>query len=149
MKYFLKSIFVLTLVALLSACNSKQMNEKRETANKIIIQDSWVRAANEGANSAAYLTVFNGTATADTLLGVNTKIAKMAGIHQTYRDNGMAGMKEAGAIIIQPDSSFVLKPGGYHIMLMNLTKTLAKGDSIQITLNFAVTGEKQVMVPIK
>src|SRR5699024_1650743 len=141
----LNTLFVLTLACLFSACSSQQAKKDNKTANKISIKKSWVRPANQGTNSAAYLTITNGTAQADTLLNVASTAADMVGVHETYRnEQGMTGMKEAETIIIQPDSSLILEPGGYHIMLMDLEKTLQEGDSVQIFFNFAVSGEKRI-----
>lgn len=151
MKLTVKLVFVAVLISSITGCNTKKKHTAQsKNTSKIVVDDAWARPANKDANSAVYLTVANNTAQTDTLLGVESAIAKMEGIHQTYRnDKGMTGMKEAGAIPIKPNATFALKPGGYHIMLMNITRALQQGDSLQITLNFARTEAKTVTVPVK
>jgi len=150
MKHILNSFLILILLFPISACNSKRSSKEPEPLNEIIIKNSWARPAGKGANSAAYLTIINRTRQADTLKSLSTNVAEMAGIHKTYHsENGMTGMKEAETIILNPDSSLTLAPGGYHIMLMNLKRELAKNDTLQIIFNFAVWGKKKVLVPVK
>lgn len=150
MKYLSNGILVFLFATLLISCDARPSPKATSLMNKIIVTDAWVRTANQGANSAAYLTIINNTGQTDTLQTITSDIAEMVGIHKTFHnEDGMTGMKEAGVIIIKPDSGFVLKPGGYHIMLMNLNKTLAQGDSVQFTLHFATTGDMTVITPVK
>lgn len=148
------STFALAIIIsfALFSCSSeaKYQSEKKERSSNITITDAWARPAAEGAISAVYLKIHNNTETIDTLLNITTKAARMASIHQSYRnENGMTGMRPQGIIIIQPHSKFRLKPGGYHIMLMNLNQQLATGDSVQIVFNFAVSGVKKIFVPVQ
>jgi copper(I)-binding protein len=43
----------------------------------------------------------------------------------------------------------LLKPGGFHIMLIGLTNELKSGDTFDITLTFANAGEITVTVPVR
>ncbi len=134
------------------ACNptEKQVPEVTGSTGSITITDGWARSASKGMNSAAYLTIFNGTSTSDTLLNIKAGASNTVSIHQSYNsENGMTGMRPAGTVIIQPDSNFILKPGGYHIMLMHLNKDLTKGDSLQLTFEFAISGKKTATIPVR
>jgi copper(I)-binding protein len=43
----------------------------------------------------------------------------------------------------------VLKPGGYHIMLINLAREPREGESISVTLVFAQAGELEVLFQVR
>jgi hypothetical protein len=43
----------------------------------------------------------------------------------------------------------VLKPGGYHVMLMKLTRPLAAGDEVTLTLDFSDGTTRTLTVPVK
>jgi copper(I)-binding protein len=45
---------------------------------------------------------------------------------------------------IAPGATVELKPGSYHVMLMNLTKPLAKGERVKGTLMFEKAGKVDV-----
>lgn len=50
--------------------------------------------------------------------------------------NGMMTMREVDSVAIPAGGTVKLEPGGYHIMLLKLTKDLAVGDTIEVTLDF-------------
>lgn len=148
--------FISVLVAGISfftSCSSKSKKETPAQAVKtgsIQITDGWARPAAEGANSAAYLTVQNGKAHADTLRQVASDAAQMAEVHESYQtDNNMMDMRPAGKQAIAAGSKLILKPGGLHIMLMQLKKSLSDGDSLTLNLSFAHDSIHTVTVPVQ
>ena len=66
---------------------------------------------------------------------------------------GMGGgamtMQEVSSIEIPAGGSVQLKPGGYHIMLMELAAPLKKGETVAITLTFEKAGTQTVQAPVK
>ena len=102
----------------------------------IVIKDQWIRPGAEKMATALYFTLENNGSEADTLYAVETDIAKMVQIHETYTDGDMMGMREIGEIIVEPESSVKLEPGGMHIMVMKLKKDIKIGDEIDFTLYF-------------
>lgn len=136
----------------------------------VAVDGAWARTSPASAtNGAAYMTL---TASEDdALLGasVDASIAAMTQVHETVMAEGsgstMAGMgsgtgstmamgdgamtmKEVEEIELPKGEAVELKPGGYHIMLMELVKPLEKGTEIEITLTFEKAGELKVSVPV-
>lgn len=134
-------------------CNSKsdQNNSSHNIVlGKIEVTGAWARPGARGQNSAAYLTLTNGTASVDTLLGASSSVSQKAQVHESYEDDsGKTGMRPAGNLIIDSGDKLNIAPGGYHIMLMNLKKDIAVGDSLDLTLNFQHAGQKTVRIPVK
>lgn len=63
-------------------------------------------------------------------------------LHETVTKDGKSMMQEsAEGLKIPANGSLTLQPGGYHIMLMQLSKDLEPGQNIEITLN-GKDGEK-------
>jgi hypothetical protein len=102
----------------------------------IVITDQWIRPGAEKMATALYFTLENNGSEADTLYAVETDIAKMVQIHETYTDGDMMGMREIGEIIIEPESSVKLEPGGMHIMVMRLKRDIKIGDEIDFIFYF-------------
>lgn len=136
-------IFVLMLAALLvSACGA--------TSRELAIQDAWARPTSAGENGAAYFMISNGTSVTDTLLSVSCDIATAAEVHMSMGDaNGVMSMQMQEAVTIPAGESVDFKPGGLHVMLVNLTRDLKPGDTITLTLNFKETGNVVVEVQVK
>ena len=107
----------------------------------IVIKDQWLRPGAEQMATALYFTIENNGSEADTLYAVETDIAKMVQIHETYSNGDVMGMREIGKIIIEQGSSVKLEPGGMHIMVMRLKKDINSGDEIEFKLHFRKTGE--------
>jgi copper(I)-binding protein len=119
------------------------------TGDDIAIKDQWVRPGAEKMGTALYFTIENNGSEADTLYAVETDIAKMVQIHETYSSGDVMGMREIGNIIIEPESSIKLEPGGMHIMVMRLKKDIKKGDEIEFKLHFRNAGEISIAVKVK
>jgi copper(I)-binding protein len=106
----------------------------------IVIKDQWMRPGAEQMTTALYFTLENNGSEADTLYAVETDVAKMVQIHETYSNGDVMGMREIGKIIIEPESSVKLEPGGMHIMVMRLKRDIKKGDEIEFKLHFKNAG---------
>jgi copper(I)-binding protein len=60
-------------------------------------------------------------------------------------DGGVMKMRELTAgLDIPPGATVELKPGSYHIMMMNLSRPLAKGDTVKGSLTFEKAGKVDV-----
>ena len=70
------------------------------------------------------------------LVNAASPSANIVEIHEmTMRGNVMA-MRSIDDIPLPAGKEVELKPGGYHVMLIDLVKPLAKGDKVPITLTF-------------
>jgi copper(I)-binding protein len=136
-------IFILLLATMLiSACGA--------ASGELTIQNAWARPANTGENGAAYFMIENGTASDDTLMSASSDIASAAEVHMSMGDaNGVMSMQMQEAVTIPAGEPVEFKPGGLHVMLVNLTRDLKPGDTITLTLNFKGIGNVVVEVPVK
>jgi len=116
---------------------------------KLEVKDGWVRPAGKGMNTAFYFKAVNNSDKADTLVSVRSSVAKMVQMHETFNKNGMMGMRQIKAIPIQARSTLEFKPGGYHVMVMNLKKDLKKGSLAEFTLHFKYAGDITVKAPVR
>jgi periplasmic copper chaperone A len=58
-------------------------------------------------------------------------------------------MQKVDRLEIPAGGSVQLKPGSYHIMLIDLTQELKAGEKIEITLNFEKAGAVKVMAEVR
>ena len=112
--------------------------------DKIVIKNAWVRPAPKTFNTAFYFTVLNNSNEPDTLYKAASDISNDVEIHETYQKADMMGMRSVKNLVVAPHDSLLFKPGGYHIMIMNLKKNLEINYSENITLYFKTAGEIKV-----
>ena len=148
------AVMALTLGALASCGGSDSATDTTIAADAspvISVTTQWARTSPmETTMGAAYLTI--STDKNDTLTGamVDPSIAAMTQVHETVMDdNGEMKMQEVDGIEIVAGTPTELKPGGFHIMLMDVKTPLKTGDTLEITLKFAKAGEIVVEVPIQ
>jgi periplasmic copper chaperone A len=115
-------------------------------AGDIVIDAPWSRATPKGSPvGAGYLTIRNTGSTPDKLLGGSSDVAKDVQVHEMSMDGGVMKMRQLTEGLAVPAGGKVeLKPGGYHLMLLNLSKQLAKGETLRITLDFEHAGKVPV-----
>jgi copper(I)-binding protein len=117
---------------------------------EITVTGQWARQSPMATDmGAAYLTI--NTNIDDELVGamVDTSIAAMTEVHETVMGDGDSmKMQEVDKIEIVAGTPTELKPGGYHVMLMNLVKPLELGTEVSVTLKFAKAGDLVVTVPV-
>jgi copper(I)-binding protein len=134
------------------------------SGEKASVTKQWARTSpSDAANGAAYFSIASPVDDQLTGVMVDASVAKMAQMHETKMSGGMgSGTTMAGATTAVPQMSMSpvdsidlkagtpleLKPGGYHIMLMELAKPLKVGDTITLTLTLAKGGDIKVDVPV-
>jgi hypothetical protein len=100
------------------------------------VQNAWARATVKGQMATGAfmtLTAKDGA----TLVGVASPVAGVAQVHEMKMDNGVIKMAEVrGGLDLPVGKAVELKPGGYHLMLMDLKAPLAKDSTVPVTLTF-------------
>lgn len=124
-----------------------------QTANAaMVIEDAKARATFAmAATGAVYLTLNNQNKTDDKLVAASVPetVAKSVEIHTVVMQDGMMKMRELpDGIAVKASEKAVLKPGGFHIMLMGLKSPLNAGESISLTLHFESSKVQTITVPI-
>ncbi|MFA5668757.1 MAG: copper chaperone PCu(A)C [Balneolaceae bacterium] len=141
------NIFTLIVVLTSFAACTNNKNQEVEISETIITE--WARPAVKGAMSGAYLQYTNALDVADTIVAVSSDVGMMTQIHETYTtEDGLSGMREMKNISVEPSEQLILERGGLHVMLMNLKKNIAEGDSITISLTFKYAGVVDIKMPV-
>jgi copper(I)-binding protein len=110
----------------------------------------WTRATPKGASSGAgYLTVTNNGITPDRLSCTSSDAAGGCQIHSMTMDNGVMKMRPVeNGLEIKPGETVTLKPGGYHLMFVDLKHPLEQGSAVEATLQFEKAGPVKIEFPI-
>jgi copper(I)-binding protein len=144
------ALLTLTLAACGSGSSATTGASGAAPAGLLTVTGAWVRTAPAGADTAAYFTIVNGTATAEALVGVSTTISRSAGLHQTTTDpSGMTGMQMTQQVNVPAGGTVPFAPGGYHVMLVGVIAELKAGDTVVLQLAFQKAGIVRVIAEVR
>ena len=161
---------------LLGACGSDSSDSSETSAATaeagITVEGAWARTSPMMASAgAAYMTLTSSVDDRLTGVAVDAGIAATVELHETVMAGGMAGgmtgdtagdtagsmpvtteptmmMQPVDGIDLPAGTAVELKPGGYHIMLLDLVAPLEMGQTFTITLTFEQAGSVEVPVTV-
>ncbi|MPY75763.1 MAG: copper chaperone PCu(A)C [Alphaproteobacteria bacterium] len=140
---------VFAVTAMLQAA-SLALAQGTQPAPGIQVSDPWARAAGKAAHSAvAYLVLENSGEASDKLVSASTPAAGRVELHTHIKDGDIMRMRQVQSVEVGARSKVQLKPGGLHLMLLDLKGPLAQGTHFPLTLRFEKAGEVTVEVAIQ
>jgi len=137
------------VVMLLSACGG---GEEKASGPDIKVKDVWGRSSPMMAEAGAvYMVIQNAGGEADKLIAAETDVCQVVELHESVMEGDVMQMRpvEGGAIEVPAGGSVELKPGGLHVMLIQLKSPLEAGASAPLTLVFEKSGKIEVNVEIR
>ena len=116
------------------------------------VDKAWARATVQGQKgTGAFMSI---TASESTkLVGLSTPVAGVAEVHEMKMEGDVMKMRALpGGLDLPAGKTVDLKPGGYHVMLMDLKAPLAKDSTVPMTLVFkdakGVESRLNITVPV-
>jgi copper(I)-binding protein len=129
----------------------------------LTISDPWVRPANPMApiptampgatpagnmemgatvNTASYMVINNSGAEADALIGatVSSELVDVVELHTVVEEGGVMKMSPVEKIEVPANGEVMLKPGGFHVMMIGVKRELKAGDLVKLNLTFEKAG---------
>jgi hypothetical protein len=100
---------------------------------QVTVSGAWVRGTVQGQTATgAYMLLRS--ADGATLVGADSPAAGIVEIHEMRMEGNTMRMRGVEKLELPPGQAVELKPGGYHVMLMDLKAPLRKGDTVPIKL---------------
>ena len=104
------------------------------SAQNVTVTDAWARATVQGQKATGAFMKITAKDSAK-LVGVSSPVAGVVEIHEMKMDKDVMKMSALPNGLELPAGKAVeLKPGGYHVMLMDLKAPLTKDTTIPLTL---------------
>ncbi len=114
------------------------------------IESPWTRATPPGASTGAgFLTAHNANAQADRLISASSPMAGRTELHEMTMEKDVMKMREVKSISLPANGKLELKPGGYHLMLLQLNAPLKAGDKVPVTLQFEKAGAVKIELEVR
>jgi len=109
---------------------------------QIQIERPWSRATAPGATVAGgYMLIRNAGVTGDRLVSVSSPVAAKVEMHVHVNDNGVMRMREVKGYDVPAKGSFELKPGGAHLMFIDIRRPFKESEKLPVKLKFEKAGE--------
>lgn len=117
----------------------------------LTLTGGWLRAMLPGQPAGGgFVTIANGGSTPDRMIGVSTTAAGKSEMHTMEIKNDVMVMRPVeGGIEIPAGQTVELKPGGLHLMFMQVKEPFKEGATIAVTLEFEKAGKVELQLPVK
>ena len=115
------------------------------------VDSAWARATVQGQRgTGAFMNI---TASQGTrLVGVMSPVAGVAEVHEMKMDGDVMKMRAIPGLDLPAGKTVQLKPGSYHLMLMDLKRPLLKDSTVPVTLRFknaaGIDSQLELLVPV-
>ena len=109
-------------------------------AAQVAIEKPWARATAPGARVAGGYMVIRNRGAADRLLSVSSPASAKVELHVHVHDNGVMRMHEVSAYDVPAKGAFELKPGGAHLMFVDIKRPFKEGEKVPVKLKFEKAG---------
>ena len=114
----------------------------------IKVDHAYIRATVPGQQVAGGFMKIENKGIADQLLSASSPAAGEVQLHEMAMEGSVMKMRQVKDIPVPAGGSVELKPGGLHLMFMNIKAPLAAGESVPVKLKFAKAGEVEVKMPV-
>lgn len=118
-------------------------------ADAVAVGDPYVRLMPPGARATgAFMLLKNGGDKDVKLVKAESAAAKTVELHTHLNEGGVMKMRQVHAIEIKAKGETALKPGSYHVMLID-PAALKEGDKVTLTLGFDDGSSKKVDAEVR
>lgn len=120
-------------------------------AQNIAVSGAWVRAAVPGQMATgAFMTIT--ARDGAKLVGASSSAAGVVEVHEMQMEGNTMKMRAVPALDLPAGKPVELRPGGYHVMLMDLKAALTKDSMVPLTLLFkdakGVESRLEIKLPV-
>jgi copper(I)-binding protein len=128
---------------------STQVYAQTVKVDAVSVSDAYTRATVPGQKVAGgFLKIQNKGNTADQLISASSPSAGDVQLHEMAMEGNVMKMRQVKDIAVPANGSVELKPGGYHLMFLDLKGPFVAGETIPVKLKFAKSGDVEVKLPV-
>lgn len=114
-------------------------------ADNVSVQDPYVRLAPPNAPATGAFMVIKNNGDKDVkVVKADNPVSKVTELHTHLNEGGVMKMRPVPSIEVKAKGEAVLKPGGLHVMMIDIKTPMKEGDVVPITLSFDDGSTKQV-----
>lgn len=115
---------------------------------QVTVSEPWVRATVPQQKATGAFMKLQSAQDAK-LISAKSVVAGVVEVHEMAMDAGVMKMRAVDGLALPMGKAVDLKPGGYHVMLMDLKSQLKEGDAVPLTLTFETKDGKRQTLEVK
>ena len=115
---------------------------------QVSVQGAWVRATVAQQKATGAFMQLQSAQDAR-LVSVQSSVAGVVEVHEMAMEGGVMKMRAVPGLSLPAGKAVELKPGGYHVMLMDLKDPVKDGDTVPMTLVVEDKGGKRQSLDLK
>ena len=115
---------------------------------QVTAKEAWVRATVAQQKATGMFVQLQSVQDAR-LVGAQSPVASVVEVHEMAMDGGVMKMRAVKALDLPAGKTVELKPGGYHVMLMDLKGQIKDGDTVPVTLTVEAKDGKRQNIEVK
>ena len=115
---------------------------------QVKVSDAWVRATVPHQSATGAFMKIESPQDAR-IVSVSTPVAGVAELHEMKMEKEIMKMRAVPSVALPAGQAVELKPGGYHVMMMNLKHQMKEGETVPITLVVEGKDKKRETVEVK
>ena len=144
----MKSKVLATMYAAVGMALCGSVMAQNASVGSIKVENAYTRATAPGQQVAGGFLKIENKGSADQLVSASSPAAGEVQLHEMAMDGNVMKMRQVKDIPVPANGSVELKPGGLHLMFMNIKAPLAAGETVPVKLKFAKAGEVEVKMPV-
>ena len=113
-------------------------------AAQVTVTDPWIRGTVQGQMATGAFMKLQ-SAKAARLVEAASPVAGVVEIHEMKLEDNVMRMRAVTALDLPAGRSVELKPGGYHVMLMDLKQQMKEGEVVPVTLLIESGGKRETI----
>ena len=115
---------------------------------QVTVKEAWVRATvPQQQATGAFMQI---SAAQDTkLVSASSPVTPVVEVHEMAMQDGVMRMRQVPSVVLPAGKTVELKPGGYHVMLLDLKQQVKVGDTVPLTLVFEGKDGKRESLEVK
>lgn len=116
--------------------------------SQVTVKDAWVRATVAQQKATGAFMQLQSAQDAK-LVSAQSPVAGVVEVHEMAMDGGVMKMRAVPSLALPAGKAVELKPGGYHVMLMDLKGQVKDGDTVPVTLMVEAKDGKRQSVEVQ
>jgi copper(I)-binding protein len=134
------SVVGFSLAGLAQAQNAK--------VGSVQIENAYTRSTVPGQMAAGGFMKIENKGAVDQLISASSPVAGEVQLHEMAMEGNVMKMRQVKEVVVPAGGAVELKPGGMHLMFMNIKAPLTAGETVPVKLKFAKAGEVEVKMPV-
>jgi hypothetical protein len=140
-----RNILALTIVA---TSLGFSVHAQEAKVGSIKIENAYTRSTVPGQQVAGGFMKIENKGGVDQLISASSPVAGEVQLHEMAMEGNVMKMRQVKDIAVPAGGAVELKPGGLHLMFMNIKAPLTAGETVPVKLKFAKAGEVEVKMPV-